>query len=355
MSAQPLSPRTAALVGGVFFAVIVAALWLFSPILLPFVAGIVSAYLLDPLVDRCERTGMGRGISATLVLTGGILITLAAALLLLPTALDQGAALAQSLPLLIEKISILADDALRALGKERAFEQPAIAEMLFERVGSWIPKAFERFFSSVAAIANLFGLFVITPIVTWYLLRDWDVILQRIDELLPRPYVKTIRTRAREIHDVLAGFVRGQVLVCAMLAGFYAISLGLIGVPDGVFIGLFAGIISFVPYAGTIIGVVLALGLSWFSFGLLAWETVAVAIVFFFGQMSEEYLLRPRIIGEKTGLHPVWTFFALFAGGYLFGFVGLLLAVPTAAVIAVLLRAGITSYRSSRFYGDAER
>lgn len=349
-----MPPRAALLLGAVA-AALVLGVWLLSSILLPFVVGMALAYLLDPVVDRCERWGLGRGPATSLVLAGAFLAAALAALLLLPAVLDQAASLARSLPRLAERASSLADALLGAATRATGWDPAAAtaADLPAEvaaRLGAWAADAVGGLLDSAAALVNLLGLVVVTPVVTWYLLRDWDAIIANVDSLVPRRWAEAVRARAREVDEVLASFVRGQSLVCGALAAFYATALGLLGVPNGVFIGLFAGLVSFVPYVGAAIGLALAVGLAALAFGP-AWQTAAAALVFVLGQAGEEYVLRPRIIGRRVGLHPAWTVFALFAGGALFGFVGVLLAVPAAAAAAVLLRAGIASYRAGPLFG----
>lgn len=342
------------LLGAVVLA-LVLGVWLLSSILLPFVVGMALAYLLDPVVDRCERWGIGRGVATSLVLAGAILAAALTALLLLPVVLDQAASFARTLPRLVERGSLLADELLRAVTRTTGWE-PAVADLadlpaeVAARLGAWAAEAVGGVLDSAVALVNLLGLAVITPVVTWYLLRDWDAIVAHVDSLVPRGWSEAVRARAREVDEVLASFVRGQSLVCGALAAFYATALGLLGVPNGVFVGLFAGLVSFVPYVGTVIGLALAVGLAALAFGP-AWQTAMAAVVFVVGQAGEEYVLRPHIIGRRVGLHPAWTVFALFAGGALFGFVGVLLAVPAAAAAAVLVRAGIAAYRAGPLYG----
>ncbi len=348
-------PRSVVLAWLAFFVGVAGLLWLFSSILLPFVLGAALAYLLDPVVDRCEALGLGRSLATTLVLILAALVAFAFTALLLPVVIDQAKTFMADAPGLVRRLIGLADQVRRLaadhLGWETADQVQDLLPLLAEQIGSWAPKTLGNLFRSGAAFINVAGLLLVTPLVAWYLLRDWDTLVARIDALLPRRNLTAARARFAEIDQVLAGFVRGQSLTCAILASLYAIALGLIGVPNGVFIGLFAGLISFIPYIGTVLGLLLSVGLSALAFGA-EWQTVAASVVFVAGQVLDDYVLRPRLIGERLGLHPVSTIFALFAGGALLGFVGVLIAVPAAAVIAVLLRAAQDGYRTSEFYRE---
>jgi predicted PurR-regulated permease PerM len=216
-------------------------------------------------------------------------------------------------------------------------------------VVGWLGQILSGLWSGGLAVFNALSLVVIMPVVAFYLLRDWDRIVAHIDGLLPRDGADTIREQVREIDDRLSGFVRGQASVCLALGTWYAVGLTLVGLDFGLLVGIGAGLISFVPYLGTGLGLIVGLGLAvaqydtWLPIGL-------VAAVFVSGQMLEGYVLTPRMVGERVGLHPVWVLFALMAGGALLGFTGVLLAVPAAAVIGVLVRFAISRYLQSPLY-----
>ena len=201
------------------------------------------------------------------------------------------------------------------------------------------------------AIVNVLALVFITPIVTFFLLRDWDEMVARIDKWLPRQWAPVIREQATLIDETLAGFVRGQSLVCLLLGTFYAIGLTIVGLEFGIVIGMLAGILSFIPYVGTIVGFVLSVGLAFAQYP--DWLPIFIVVgIFLAGQAIEGNFLTPKLVGERVGLHPVWVIFALLAGGSLFGFVGVLLAVPVAAVIGVLARFALGRYLQSGYYND---
>jgi predicted PurR-regulated permease PerM len=217
---------------------------------------------------------------------------------------------------------------------------------------SWIGAALIRIVGSGVAFANLLSLLFITPVVAFYLLRDWDHFVRRIDDLLPLEHRKTILAQFREVDRNLAGFARGQASVCLVLAIYYALGLTLVGLEFGLVVGLGIGLISFIPYVGSITGLIVSLGIALAQFP--TWGPVGLVLgVFVVGQILEGYVLTPRLVGNRVGLHPVWVIFALLAGGTLFGFVGLLLAVPVAAVIGVLTRFAVQQYLASRYFrGD---
>ena len=199
------------------------------------------------------------------------------------------------------------------------------------------------------ALLNLLSLVFITPIVAFYLLRDWDRIIERVKNWLPRAYADDILEQARQIDETLAGFVRGQGLVCLILAVYYSVILSVVGLEFGLIVGIGAGLISFVPFVGAISGFVAGLGLAVFQFDSWAWVGV-VAAIFVVGQVLEGNVLTPKLVGERVGLHPVWVIFGALAGGALFGFVGVLIAVPVTAVVGVLMRYALGQYLDSRLY-----
>jgi predicted PurR-regulated permease PerM len=214
---------------------------------------------------------------------------------------------------------------------------------------SWIGGALGGILSGSLAFFNVVSLIFITPIVTFYLLRDWDVLVAKVDSWLPPRYAPTIHQQMNEIDRTLAGFARGQATICLFLAVFYGVGLTAIGLDFGLAIGVFAGLLSFIPYVGSIVGLIVSVGLAYVQFDDWVWVAVTAGI-FFAGQAIEGNILQPKLLGENVGLHPVWVIFALLAGGALFGFLGLLLAVPVMAVIGVVSRFALGCYLSSRIY-----
>lgn len=331
----------------------VAALALLRAILLPFVAGMALAYLLDPPVDRLEARGLPRALATTVALFAFLAAVGAALFLFAPLVEGQLTGFARRLPDLLHaargglaEALALVSDRLPAGGAESV--DTALAE-LQKALARWALAAARGLYASGVAILNLAGLLVVTPVVAWYLLRDWDRLVAWVDALPPRDHAATFRAQAREIDRRLAGFVRGQALVCLVMGAAYAAALHLAGLQYGLVVGLISGLVSFVPFVGSLVGLVLSAGFGYLQFGWSP-QLLLLAIVFVAGQAVEGYWLTPKLVGDRVGLHPVWVMFALLAGGALFGFVGMLIAVPTAAAAGVLARFAIGRYRASQLY-----
>ncbi|WP_449231682.1 AI-2E family transporter [Azospirillum doebereinerae] len=332
---------------------LVVALWLLSNILLPFVAGMAIAYLLDPLVDRLEALRLPRWAGTTLVLLFFLLMLVLFVLLLVPLVQGQVTHLVEVLP---QYATVVRERTLPALDRLLHRLPPADVERLRAAAGNyagdmagWIATLVTRILSSGLAIFDVLTLVFITPVVAFYLMRDWDVMVAKVDSWLPRRNIATIREQAREVDATLSGFVRGQATVCVVLGLFYALALSAAGLDFGLVIGLVSGLLSFVPYVGTLFGFVASTGLALLQFDEF-WRVGLVVGIFLFGQAIEGNVLTPKLVGDKVGLHAVWVMFALLAGGSLFGFVGVLLAVPVAAVIGVLTRFALGRYLSSGYY-----
>ncbi len=345
---------------GVGLIVLLLGLWLLSEALTPFLAGMAVAYFMDPLADRLERAGLSR-VWATVVITAIFLLALIGSFaILLPVAIDQIRQFVEDAPELTARMR----DFVSAM-QARFFPEGASGESSFIHQGlqSFEEKAraasstiLKGALSGGLAVVDFLGIVVITPIVAFYLLLDWDRMVAEINDWLPRQHADTLRRILRDIDLVLAGFVRGQLSVCLILGVFYAIALMIIGLQFGLLIGLVAGLISFIPFVGSIVGGLLSVGVAAVQFwGDPIWIG-AVAFVFVVGQAIEGNVLTPKLVGGSVGLHPVWLMFALAAFGSLMGFAGLLVAVPAAAVIGVLGRFGLRHYMESRLYlGPAER
>lgn len=328
-------------------------LYLLRGMLLPFVAGMAVAYLLDPLCDRLERWGLSRTWATAVVTVFFVLLCVLVLLLIIPTLVNQIATFVERAP---EYVATLQQEANALLDRVRDRLDPTSEQKLqgmlsdsTSKVFGWVTGVLGGIITGGVALFNFIALVVITPVVAFYLLRDWDRMVARADDSLPRRQQATIRQLAREIDETLAGFLRGQGTVCLSLAVFYAIGLTLAGLEFGLVVGLIAGFLSFIPYLGSLVGLVLSVGLALAQFD--SWISVAiVAAIFFVGQAIEGNVLTPKLVGDKVGLHPVWVMFALLAGGALFGFVGVLLAVPVAAVIGVGVRFAFAQYRLSSYY-----
>jgi predicted PurR-regulated permease PerM len=342
----------------VLFALILV-LWLLSGILLPFLAGLALAYFLDPVADRLERLGLPRLAATLAILLLSILAIVLALLLILPVLGDQIVKFANDLPgllqALVARFDALAPLWLKDMIAKSGTDIQGQLSTLAGRAAGWIGTLLTSVWSGGMALVNLLSLLVVTPIVAFYLLADWDRIVARVDGWLPRDHAETVRAIARDIDAAMAGFIRGQGTVCLLLGAFYAIALTLAGLKFGLAIGIAAGLLTFIPYVGSIVGGVLAIGVGlvqfWPDFGAI----LVIVAIFAAGQFIEGNFLSPKLVGHSVGLHPVWLMFALFAFGYIFGFVGLLLAVPLAAAAGVLVRFALAQYLASRLYLGAPR
>jgi len=330
---------------------------LLREILLPFVVGAAVAYFLDPLADRLERAGFSR-LWATILIVSlfGLLIVLGV-VFVLPMLLNQLIDLAGKLPGYVLYVRELATDYLKEwFGDQwvkKQFGRDGSVKDIAEEATIWLGKLLPSVLSGGLAIVNFLALVIITPVVTFYLLLDWDRMMGNISSWLPRDHAKTIHQIANDIDEVISGFVRGQVTVLAILGLFYVAGLTLIGLNYGLLIGLGAGIVSFIPFVGAIVGLAVGGSVAVVQFWP-EWHLVAAVLsVFLIGQAIEGNILSPMIVGDRVRLHPVWLMFALFVFGYLFGFVGLLLAVPAAAAIGVLVRFGLQVYLKSSLYKGA--
>ncbi len=331
--------------------------YLLREVMLPFVAGIILAYLLDPLADRLERLGLGRLSASLMILALFVLALIVGLLILVPLTANQVVALVNALPDMVSRLQgILAERAgplLERLGGENVLnELQSSVGTLATQGGAWLLAFLKSIWSGSQALFSIASLLVVTPVVAFYILVDWDRMIAALDSWVPPRHRATVRDLARQIDVAVTGFVRGQTLVCLILGSFYAVGLWLVGLNFGVLIGLIAGLLTFIPYVGTLTGFLLSVGVAlvqfwpgsdWLHLGL----TVGVFLV---GQFMEGNVIAPKLVGESTGLHPVWLMFALLAFGALFGFLGLLLAVPVTASIGVLVRFALQRYLQSRLY-----
>ena len=341
------------LVGFIFF------LFLFSSILLPFIAGMAIAYFLDPVADRLERLGLSRLMATVVILVTFLIVFVLALMILIPVLVNQFNEFAQRLPGYIEQLRNLIADTQNSVLPDWVKAQLVTIKDNFSGILSegmrFLTGLFAQLWNSGKAIVDVISLLIVTPIVAFYMLLDWDRMVAKVDRWTPRDYVASVRQIAREIDQAVAGFIRGQGSLCLILGIFYAVGLSLVGLNFGLLIGLFAGMISFIPYVGSLVGLVLAVGVAIVQFWPdYIWVGVVLA-VFFTGQFIEGNILQPKLVGESVGLHPVWLMFALFAFGALFGFVGLLVAVPAAAAVGVLVRFALSRYLDSDLYYGRER
>lgn len=336
---------------------LVLFVWAFSSAVTPFLAGMAIAYFLDPVADRLERLGLSR-LAATAVITAlALAVGVAAVMVLAPVLIDQFARIVRAAPDFLTAAQDRIEELLAVYAPEATAEGGLIAtafDQLTDKVRQASGAIVEGVYSSGLALIDFLLLVVITPVVAFYLLLDWDPMIDEINHWLPRQHAPVIRRLAADVDRVLAGFVRGQFTVCLILGVFYALALLAVGLNFGILVGFIAGLISFVPFVGSLVGGALSIGIAVFQFwGDPVWIAV-VAGVFLTGQAVEGNFLTPRLVGSSVGLHPVWLMFALSAFGAAMGFVGLLIAVPAAAVIGVLIRFGLEQYRLGRLYAGGE-
>lgn len=330
-------------------------LYLFSSVLMPFIAALILAYLLDPLVDRLEKLGMSRLAATGFVLMLFVLLFVLMLLAAAPLLFNQLSAFIIKLPSYASRLQQLVTEQGGPLierfgGAERLKEvQASLANGMGEGA-KWLAGLVGSVLSGGQAIIGLISLLVLTPIIAFYLILDWDHMIARIDGWLPRQHRAVIRELAGEMDRSVAAFLRGQGLICLILGLFYAIGLSLTGLHFGFLIGIVAGLISFIPYVGSLTGLLLSAGVAIAQFWPDYWMIGAVVAVFAAGQFLEGNVLQPKLLGSAIGLHPVWLMFALLAFGSLLGFVGVMVAVPLAAVIGVLVRFALKQYLASHLY-----
>ena len=345
------------LLAGLFLGVCVA-LYLFSSILLPFVAAACIAYFLDPPTTRLTRIGMPRGVAAGIMIVALLAAMLLFALLLYPLLLAQIGLLISRAPSYVGDIRDWAGDVVHRLqeGLGSEFVDEKLRDLVAGQAGamlSWVAGTLTRIVGSGFALFSVISLVVVTPVVAFYLLRDWRRAVARLDSWLPRRYAGVLRAQAREVDRILSAWLRGQAICCLLLAAFYAVTLTLVGLDLGLIVGMAAGLLSFIPYVGSVAGGVTSIALALAQFH---WQGVTVvAAVFVVGQLLEGYVIYPRFLGDRVELHAVWVIFALFAGGAAFGFLGVLLAVPMAAALGVLARFWLRRYLASPIYLEPPR
>ncbi len=353
-SSATRTQRIALLVG------VLVALWLmlqlFAAILLPFVAACGIAYVLDPFCSRLTRARLPRSLASLLLVVGLILAMLLFVLLLYPIIIHQVALLVGHVPDYVQGLSAFAGRLIVRLQQHLGpdYVDAKLSELVSGQAGAmmtFLAGAVSRLVGGGYALFNVLSLVVVTPVVAFYLLRDWPRVVAMVDGWLPRRYQGVLRAQAREVDRILSAWVRGQAMCCMILALFYALGLSAVGLELGLVVGLSAGFLSFIPYVGTITGAVVSIGLAFAQFP--TWEGVArVAGVFVVGQILEGYVIYPRFLGDRVELPAVWVIFALFAGGAAFGFLGVMLAVPVAATVGVLTRFWLRRYLLSPLYLD---
>ncbi|MEJ6639978.1 MAG: AI-2E family transporter [Octadecabacter sp.] len=351
-------------------AVVAFLLWALGDVLTPFILGGAVAYCLDPIADRLEKWGLSRVMSTIVITLSAVFIFVLLFLLVVPTLIGQLGQLISQIGTFIENLpetwagwKVTLQSRFPNLDLQGDFLQQqltSIGTAIQARGGDLVA----ALLSSAQGLINVMVLVVIVPVVTFYMLMDWDRMVAQIDDLLPRDHQETVRDLGRQIDRTLASFIRGQGTVCLILGTYYAIALMIAGLNFGLIVGFIAGLISFIPYVGAVVGGVLAVGLAliqwWGGAEVIDGQTVdvarnwfaiiSVAVIFGIGQFFEGNILTPNLVGSSIGLHPVWLILALSVFGSLFGFVGMLVAVPVAAIIGVVARFLINEYKSGQLY-----
>ena len=342
----------------ILIAAFLALLYLLLPVLTPFLIAAILAYICDPLVDKICLWGvgkfkLGRTLATVLVMLAIIGILASLILILIPLLQKESLLLAQRLPDVITNIRATFEPFLqKQFGISLNIDPAQIQEIItknWKTAGGLFGDVLVSAGSHGMALIGLLANILLLPVVLFYLLRDWDIFMQKIGNLIPRDLIGKTTQIAQEVDQVLAEFLRGQLAVMLAMSAFYVIGLWLVGLNMALPIGLVAGLLGFVPYLGITTGIVLALLVAALQFTSLA-QVVPVLLVFGLGQLIEGMLLTPKLVGDRIGLHPVVVIFALLAGGQLFGFAGVLLALPVSAAIAVALRHTKSSYLTSDAY-----
>ena len=334
---------------GIAAAVFSVVLWFLGDVLLPFILGGAIAYCLDPVADALERAGLKRGAATAVITVVALILFVIMTLAVIPLLIQQAIALFEFAPQLFRDLQAFLTERFPNMMDEGSVVQSTLIDLgdaIKQRGGQLIQAAL----ASVGSLLNLVTLLLITPVVAVYLLLDWDNMVARVDEMLPLDHKPVIRRLAAEVDRVLAGFIRGMGSVCLILGTYYALALWAVGLQFGPVVGVIAGALTFIPYVGAIVGGLLAVGLAIFQFWGEWWWILAVYAIFQFGQFVEGNILTPNLVGNSVGLHPVWLLLALSVFGTLFGFVGLLVAVPLAAALGVLIRFAIQQYKGSRLF-----
>lgn len=324
-------------------------LWVLGDVLLPFILGGAIAYCLDPIADRLERMGLSRAAATGTITLIGVVTFFVLALLVIPALIQQSVQLFNIAPQLFRDLQAFLTERFPSI-----MEQDSILRQSLVTLGDTIrergAQLLETVLSSFAGIINIVLLFVVVPVVAVYLLLDWDNMVARVDDLLPRDHAPVIRQLAVEIDQTLNAFIRGMGTVSLILGTYYAVALMLVGLQFGLVVGFIAGLVTFIPYVGALVGGALAIGLGLFQFWG-DWVTIGlIGGIFVLGQVVEGNILTPKLVGNSVGLHPVWLLLSLSVFGSVFGFVGLLVAVPVAASLGVVTRFAVAEYKSGRLY-----
>lgn len=338
-------------VGATF--VFLSVLYLIQGILMPFLTGLLVAYAMNPAVKRFERWGISRTFATSIMVFSFFFLIGLFLFIAIPFIQTELLRLASRIPQYGDRILVTLqpyiDNASLYIKPEDANRLREFASSYFGDVITWGIKLLVKLLTSGLALANLLSLIVITPIVAFYFLRDWTKIIQAIDSWLPRPYEPTLRRLFTEMNNRIGGFAKGQSLVCLLVGTYYMIALTLAHLDFSVVVGMVIGVIAFIPYVGALVGFMLSMGIAFSQFS--DWTSIGIiAGIFALGQVLEGHLFIPYFVGDRIGLHPVWVLFSLLVGGVLFGFIGILFALPVAAAMGVLVRHLLEVYLKSPYY-----
>ncbi len=344
-----LPVKTQMIAWSLIFGVLILMLWMLGNVVLPFVIGAGLAYFLDPVADRLEAMGLTRALAVSLITLVALIVVIAAFLIVVPTLIEQAIALVKVAPQLAKDLNAFLSERFPAL-----LDHDTAAHRTLMSLGQTIEQKgaglINSAITSAASLINVLILMFVVPIVAVYLLYDWDRLVAAVDDLLPRDHIQEIRQVAGDIDKTLAGFIRGMGTVSLILGSYYAVALMFAGLPFGLVVGAFAGLVTFIPYVGALMGGALAIGLALFQFWGDWLHIAIIALIFMLGQFAEGNFLTPKLVGSSVGLHPVWLIFAISVFGSLFGFVGMLVAVPVTAAIGVVMRYAIARYKHSLLY-----
>lgn len=328
-------------------------IFVFKTVLLPFVLGAAVAYFLEPVVTGLSRYKLKRGHVALLISAAFYLFLAALAALLLPVMYRQGMELLEDLPGYIDRaravVEPYTDQALSYIGIRSSADLKALISENSDTAKTVAGTVLGSIAAGSQAVLNFFSILIVMPIVSYFMMKEWTRIKAWMEDLLPKNAKPTILDLLGQINTKLAGFVRGQLIVSTILGLSYAIALTLAGLKYGFLIGIGAGVLSIIPLVGSTIGLLVSVGVAWFQAGEISYVAI-IAAIFLVGQVIEGNFLSPKLVGENVGMHPLWVFFALMAGGALFGILGMILAVPVAAIAGVLLAFAIARYKASDYY-----
>ncbi|MCB1722028.1 MAG: AI-2E family transporter, partial [Alphaproteobacteria bacterium] len=352
-----MTPRNHALFWSLAFAAFLSFVFIFKAVLLPFVLGLAIAYFLNPLVGALGRIKLGRGPAAMVILILFFIVVGTFLALLTPVLYKQSLQFAEDLPGYIDMVIAYLEPHMQRvseiLGQENGTDLKALLSNHSGSVAQVAKQLLQGVLAGGQAALDMISVLVFTPIVAYFMMKEWMHITVWVEDLLPQQQKSTILDLLKQIDVKISGFVRGQISVAVILGLAYAIALTIAGLKYGFLIGLTAGLLSIIPMVGSTVGLLVSVTVAWFQAGDLTFVAI-IAGIFLIGQIIEGNILSPKIVGESVGMHPLWVFFALLAGGSLFGILGMLLAVPVAAVAGVLLTFAISQYKASPYYGQSK-